>query len=343
MGFRTIAVTVILALKRSIQFYGSTSVGALAAVALHKSFRVGLPPLAFVRALDDTGAVPLNTFGFTPDEPHVFASKIFTLLAAGQAHDKTGFFIHIPTLRQFDARFIGAGKALCACDFCLLCAIRREDVVSHWLAGFRAMGNCRGFERFFSHKIGSFRIWKEPEQAVIANKRTSLEGTDFEVMEWIQSGTVDTGFVTLPNETFDTTYIIQDEFRFLIPSGHGLAQCASIDISQVASEPFIMSLGGCELFIREFFAENDLSPNVKYKVRDMATLIAMVREGLGISIAPTLSLPPKIENFVALSFKKPVYRKLALATRGNQDKLPVVEEFIEKIRSWVSISQLSKS
>ena len=170
-----------------------------------------------------------------------------------------------------------------------------------------------------------------------------FEGTDFEVMEWIQSGTVDTGFVTLPNETFDTTYIIQDEFRFLIPSGHGLAQCASIDISQVASEPFIMSLGGCELFIREFFAENDLSPNVKYKVRDMATLIAMVREGLGISIAPTLSLPPKIENFVALSFKKPVYRKLALATRGNQDKLPVVEEFIEKIRSWVSISQLSKS
>lgn len=163
-----------------------------------------------------------------------------------------------------------------------------------------------------------------------------FEGTDFEVMEWIQSGTVDTGFVTLPNETFDTTYVIQDEFRFLIPSGHELAHCASINISQVVSEPFIMSLGGCELFIREFFAENDLSPNVKYEVRDMATLIAMVREGLGISIVPTLSLPPKIESFVALSFKKPMYRKLALATRSNQDNLPVVEEFIEKIRSWVN-------
>ena len=104
-----------------------------------------------------------------------------------------------------------------------------------------------------------------------------------------------------------------------------------------------MSLGGCELFIRELFAENDLSPNVKYEVRDMATLIAMVREGLGISIAPTLSLPPKIDSFVALPFKRPAYRQLALATKVNQEKLPVVEEFIEKIRSWVSVSQLSQS
>ncbi|WP_371367601.1 hypothetical protein SRRS_14770 [Sporomusa rhizae] len=38
-------------------------------------------------------------------------------------------------------------------------------------------------------------------------------------------------------------------------------------------------------------------------------------------------------------FRSPVYRKLALANRRNQDKLPVVEAFIEKTKSWVSISQ----
>ena len=170
-----------------------------------------------------------------------------------------------------------------------------------------------------------------------------FEGTDFEVLEWIRSGAVDTGFVTLPNKEFATTYVIQDEFRLLIPIRHGLARCTSLEVSQIAREPFIMSLGGCELFIRELFAENGLSPNVKYEVRDMATLIAMVREGLGISIAPTLSLPPKIDSFVALPFKRPAYRQLALATKVNQEKLPVVEEFIEKIRSWVSVSQLSQS
>ena len=60
-----------------------------------------------------------------------------------------------------------------------------------------------------------------------------FEGTDFEVLEWIRSGAVDTGFVTLPNKEFATTYVIQDEFRLLIPIRHGLARCTSLEVSQI--------------------------------------------------------------------------------------------------------------
>ena len=80
-----------------------------------------------------------------------------------------------------------------------------------------------------------------------------------------------------------------------------------------------MSKGGCEPLISSAFRSAGCEPNIRFEVRDMGAILAMVGEGLGVTVVPELALPRHPESLADLRtvpLDPPVRRHLALAARS---------------------------
>jgi DNA-binding transcriptional LysR family regulator len=142
-----------------------------------------------------------------------------------------------------------------------------------------------------------------------------FEGTDQEVSDWIERRTVDLGVVTGPRPDLETVPLAEEEMLAVVPSGHRLAGRAGITVADLAGEPFLLSAGGCEPVIRRIHERHRIPLVPASQVTDMATLLAMVREGLGVSIIPALSLGTSHDGITALPLRPRAPRTLLLSTR----------------------------
>lgn len=144
-----------------------------------------------------------------------------------------------------------------------------------------------------------------------------FEGPDHEVSAWIEQRTVDLGVVTGPQPGLETVPLAQDEMLAVVPSGHRLGSRDEVAVKDLASDPFLVSAGGCESAIRQIHEQGHISFAPASRVTDMATLLAMVREGLGVSIVPTLSLRTASDGITALPLRPRAPRSLLLGARDT--------------------------
>lgn len=158
-----------------------------------------------------------------------------------------------------------------------------------------------------------------------------LDGTNQEVRNWLFTGAIDVGFVSLPDDEFETTFIVQDEMNMVVPATHPLAAKHTIEIEDIQGEAFIMTKGGCEGMIRQIFRA--CNPDIKYEVKETATILTMVQQGFGITVLPSMAVPAKLPHTVVLSFDPPVYRSLGLAVNSMVASSKAVQMFIEHVHN----------
>jgi DNA-binding transcriptional LysR family regulator len=158
-----------------------------------------------------------------------------------------------------------------------------------------------------------------------------FEGTDQEVSDWIDDRTVDLGVVTGPRPDLETVPLAEDEMLAVVSSGHRLAERADISVAGLAGEPFLLSAGGCEPAIRRLHDQHHVPLAPASRVTDMATLLAMVREGLGVSIIPALSLGTSHEGITALPLRPRAPRILLLSGR-DAGASPAACSFLSHVR-----------
>ena len=68
---------------------------------------------------------------------------------------------------------------------------------------------------------------------------------------------------------------------------------------------------------------------VRYQASDSATILAMVREGLGITLVPRMMLPKKLEGVVALPLDPPQPLRIGLAVRSQKMASPGARLFVQ--------------
>lgn len=164
------------------------------------------------------------------------------------------------------------------------------------------------------------------------------QGDYSSIEEWIKNGTVDFGFITPPAVTGLETISIKDgEMLAILPENHPLAEKDSVDISELAGEPFILlEEGRYSEPINAFYAEG-FSPNIKYTIHDDYAIMTMVEAGLGISILAELVLKRTNYNIACLPINPPIYRKLAIGYK-SKDSLPVASKyFIDYLISNIDV------
>jgi DNA-binding transcriptional LysR family regulator len=151
---------------------------------------------------------------------------------------------------------------------------------------------------------------------------TVLEGSDPEVLDWLRTGAVDVAVVAEPGEDLLASPLAVDELLAVVPVDHPLASQGAVTLADLRHEPFIMSAGGCEPIISELARAAGVRLRRHYEVRDTASIAAMVRERLGVTIMPELSIPGDRSGLRLLPLEPAAYRRLSLAVLHDAEPLP---------------------
>ena len=161
--------------------------------------------------------------------------------------------------------------------------------------------------------------------------------SDYHDMEqWLREGEVDLGFVTLPApEGMRTIPLTQDPLVAIMPKNHRLAQLDEIPIQELGEDPFISLLQSSAHDIHRALDNAGVRPNIKFTTKDDYAILAMVEQGLGISIVPQLLIQGRTQNLAVRPLKPRASRTIALAIPEGKP-LPVVEAFARTAVAWVN-------
>ncbi len=162
-----------------------------------------------------------------------------------------------------------------------------------------------------------------------------FEGTLQEVHEWLGTSMIDVGFVHHPAKEVESTLLTTDEMHVFVARGHRLQARTSVTASELREERLIMPRTGCE-FPESFDQERGKhGPHIRYQASEGATILAMVREGLGITILPRMMLPDKLEGIAAIPLDPPLKVQIGLAVRSQETASPAARLFVQTAVAWV--------
>lgn len=163
------------------------------------------------------------------------------------------------------------------------------------------------------------------------------EGDYDDLDQWISNGTVDFGFVSLPtSKSFDVIPLKKDRIVCILSDEHPLSGQTVITFRQIEEEPFIMPKWGNDSDVRRILKERQVKPKIKYEVAEDQAIIAMVQNGLGISIFPEMALLRVPNNVNMIHLEGDYYRNIGIAATSLKNISPAAKKFIGCVQSWLS-------
>ena len=162
-----------------------------------------------------------------------------------------------------------------------------------------------------------------------------FEGTLQEVYEWLDTSMIDVGFVHYPAKELESTLLTTDELQLFVASGHRLHARPSVTVKDLRDERWILPRTGCE--VPEVFEQKHgkNGPPIRYQASEGATILAMVREGLGITILPRMMLPDRLEGICGIPLDPPRHLQIGLAVRSADAASPAATLFVQTAVAWV--------
>lgn len=158
----------------------------------------------------------------------------------------------------------------------------------------------------------------------------SLEASDDEVEALLAAGAVDAGVVLNPAPDRHVCPLGQDEWMAVLPAAHPLARAGNaIDLAELAAQPFVLATGGCSVHAQSVAQGAGIAiADVRATVQDWSSAFTLVREGLGVSLVPALTLPDNRRGLRVLRLATPLFRSFALAASEQAaDSAPVLALF----------------
>ena len=162
-----------------------------------------------------------------------------------------------------------------------------------------------------------------------------LDGDYHDMEQWLKNGEIDLGFVSLPApEGVRTISLAEDPLVAILPKGHPLASNTSIAVEDLSKDPFISLRQSSAQDIHRALDKAGIRPNIKYTTRDDYAILAMVEQGLGISIVPQLLIQGRVQNLDVRPLSPSASRTIALAIPEGELS-PVAQAFIETAEHWI--------
>lgn len=150
-----------------------------------------------------------------------------------------------------------------------------------------------------------------------------LQGEYTSIGNWLRNNDADLGFVNtdaVSGLTVHTLY--KDKMVAVLPKGHPLTRKKSVSLKELENQPLILLDEGEHSVALDAFADAGLSPDVEYKVYDDYTILAMIRQNLGVSVMYDFVLSEHDRGVEARPIDERPERTVALAWK-NWDTLPL--------------------
>lgn len=153
------------------------------------------------------------------------------------------------------------------------------------------------------------------------------QGDYTDIANWIKEGSVDFGFVN-PNGISNLTTIDlqEDEMLAVLPANHPLSENNKVLLKDLTTSPFILLDEGDISEPLSIFSQNNLVPNIQYRVYDDYSIMSMVEQGLGISVLPKLVLSRCPYKIVTKTITPSVVRTISLAYKDKR-VLPISSRY----------------
>lgn len=158
-----------------------------------------------------------------------------------------------------------------------------------------------------------------------------------QIEQWILTGAVDCGFLRLPSVKRLQTYALhRDELQVIVPCDHPDAACDPFPLETLASAPVIQLEEGDDYEIMAAFDTMGIQPNVKYIAREDRTILAMVSEGLGISLLPELMVRHSPYPITVCHAPQRFYRTIGIGVKDKKALSTSTRLFVDYVRQWVA-------
>jgi len=170
-----------------------------------------------------------------------------------------------------------------------------------------------------------------------------LNGDYHDVERWLQDGSIDVGFVALPARIECRAIPLrEDRLLAILPKDHPKAKLDRFPLSDIEGEDFISLLKNSDQDARRAMELAGVKPHIKFTTKDDYAIIAMVENGLGISIAPELLLRGHTDNLRAMELFPTAKRTIALAWPEASALSPAVQAFVDHAVKWVKADSMEQ-
>ncbi|RON47632.1 LysR family transcriptional regulator [Pseudomonas frederiksbergensis] len=135
--------------------------------------------------------------------------------------------------------------------------------------------------------------------------------------------------------------VLEDRLCLFIPADHPLAGRRAVKLSDLTTQPMILT--GRDSSVRELveqlFADAQLPLSPGLEANYMSTVLALVRQGLGVSLLPE-SADDGRDDLVKVPVDHPgVTRQIGLITRTGQAMAPAAQRFIDMLQGNALLGQ----
>lgn len=155
------------------------------------------------------------------------------------------------------------------------------------------------------------------------------EGPDRQVIQWLEERRIDIGFVVLPEERLDTFALIEDQMVALLPANHALAGRDSLSLTDLCSDPFVLTEAGSSELVSRLFSAARLTPNIRYRCSQLISTLNTVGSGDALTVVAESSLPDDNRRYVKKPLSPAVIRQVGLAVLDQRQSSPATLAFIE--------------
>lgn len=100
-------------------------------------------------------------------------------------------------------------------------------------------------------------------------------------------------------------------------------------MKELNGAPFLLLEKEGNQVVSDIFRENHLTPDIRFTTWDDYAIMAMVENGLGISILPELILGRVPWRIAVRPLEIPAYREIGFAVSGRTGRSPTVREFMK--------------
>lgn len=145
------------------------------------------------------------------------------------------------------------------------------------------------------------------------------------IAEWVRNGECDLGFTNLAGAEsagLESHSFGPDRMMAVVPPENPLAEKDELTLADLATQPFILLDEGRESVTLHAFEQAGLSPHVCYEATDDYSILAMVRQGLGVTILYEMMLVGFESGVVVRPIREEPRRTITLGWR-NSATLPL--------------------
>lgn len=163
-----------------------------------------------------------------------------------------------------------------------------------------------------------------------------LNGDYHDVEQWLLDGSVDLGFVNVPNSLgCECIPLMEDRLLAILPTDHKFASYPKFPLVECETEAFITLLEASNHDANRALSAAGIKPNIKFSTKDDYAIIAMVEQGLGISIMPELLLKGRHDNIKILELVPPSKRTIGVAISETSKHSPATRRFADYVVRYV--------